>query len=353
MILKKVARRTIRMSKSVIGCIRLHYKATSNVVSEKKNVITLINTQKDSDNLGDNIIMKYARQALNEILQGEVIYEVASHCPASDKDIEVMLSSKAVIVCGTNFLYPHMEEYGVWKFDERMINIKNMVLLGVGWSGGIAGLYSSYVFRKLFKNNYLHSVRDQYTADNLSQIGVKNVINTNCVTLWGLDTTCAEIPIGKANSVVTTVTEYRNDRAQDIFMLTLLQELYDNVYFWPQGSKDLEYVRTLVNLDKITVLDRSLDAYERTLELPDIDYVGSRLHGGIYALRHNKRTIIIAVDNRAREIHRDTGIPVIESADVRTNLKNMVLSEWSTNVVLNTDSATLWVEALRNKIKEV
>ena len=283
-----------------------------------------------------------------------MIYEVASHCPASNKDIETMLSSKAVIVCGTNFLSAHMEEYGVWKFNERMINIKNMVLLGVGWAGGgTAGLYSSYVFRKLFKNDYLHSVRDQYTADNLSRIGIKNVINTNCVTLWGLDTTCAEIPIRKANSVVTTVTGYMNDKAQDVFMFNLLQELYDNVYFWSQGSKDLEYVKTIVSLDKVTVLDRSLDAYERTLELPEIDYVGSRLHGGIYALRHSRRTIIIAVDNIAREIHRDTGIPVIESADVRKDLKNLILSEWPTNVRLNTEAADLWTEALRSKIKGI
>lgn len=39
---------------------------------------------------------------------------------------------------------------------------------------------------------------------------------------------------------------------------------------------------------------------------------GTRLHAGIRCLNGGHRSLIIAIDNRARQIGEDTGLPVLE-----------------------------------------
>jgi polysaccharide pyruvyl transferase WcaK-like protein len=46
-----------------------------------------------------------------------------------------------------------------------------------------------------------------------------------------------------------------------------------------------------------------------------VDYVGNRLHGGIRAMQKLRRTIIIEIDNRAREMSRDFKLPTIARHD--------------------------------------
>jgi hypothetical protein len=53
-----------------------------------------------------------------------------------------------------------------------------------------------------------------------------------------------------------------------------------------------------------------MDPNARSLRY-DVDFVGARLHGGIRALQRGRRTLTIALDNRAREIAGDTGMPVV------------------------------------------
>ena len=86
--------------------------------------------------------------------------------------------------------------------------------------------------------------------------------------------------------------------------------------------------------EKITILGNSLDSLQANNYLKDnLDYVGSRLHGGIYALRHGKRSLILAVDNRALEIHKDTNLPVIPR-EATDGLAEIINSEWATEINL-------------------
>lgn len=43
--------------------------------------------------------------------------------------------------------------------------------------------------------------------------------------------------------------------------------------------------------------------------------MGTRLHAGIRCLNGGHRSLIIAIDNRARQIGEDTGLPVLERED--------------------------------------
>ncbi len=46
-----------------------------------------------------------------------------------------------------------------------------------------------------------------------------------------------------------------------------------------------------------------------------------------------RRTIIIGVDNRAAELHKDFGIPVVLQEDI-VQLENIIASEFSTKIKL-------------------
>jgi polysaccharide pyruvyl transferase WcaK-like protein len=50
-----------------------------------------------------------------------------------------------------------------------------------------------------------------------------------------------------------------------------------------------------------------------------VDYIGTRLHGGIFALNHGRRGLILEVDNRAKEMGKDFGLPTV----VRTDLERI------------------------------
>ena len=64
--------------------------------------------------------------------------------------------------------------------------LRNIVLFGVGWQQymGQSDVLSKLFFRKCLSRDYLHSVRDMYTYNELKDI-VPNVIYTACPTLLG------------------------------------------------------------------------------------------------------------------------------------------------------------------------
>ena len=319
----------------------------------KNNDIVIIDTAINSNNLGDEIIMYYVEHGLKEMISFDQCYHVASHSYPSEQDIEKMQQAKYVIVCGTNILSPQMELYSGWKFDKKMIHLDNVILVGVGWWGyKLPSMYSKFVYRNILSKTAIHSTRDEETAAMLQSIGINNVMNTNCLTMWGLDEICRFVPNKKCDRVVFTVTAVMHDPESDKLMVRILQEKYKELYFWPQGETDLEYLKNICDTSSITILDRTLKAYTDLLSAENIDYVGSRLHGGIHALHHNRRTIIIAVDNRAAEMSRDTNLPVIKSEEIASQLPKMIDSEWKTEITLNRQTAEQWKNALKERLAE-
>jgi len=170
--------------------------------------------------------------------------------------------------------------------------------------------------------------------------------------MWGVNNNSPFIPTKKCDKVIFTVTAVMHDPEADKRMINILKEKYKTLYFWPQGDTDLEHLKNICGTDNIVILDRTLKAYTDLLENEEVDYVGSRLHGGVHALHHNKRTIIIAVDNRATEMARDTGLPVIKSSEIGSRLPEMIDSQWETRISLNEDAAVKWKKALVKKLKQ-
>ena len=161
--------------------------------------------------------------------------------------------------------------------------------------------------------------------------------------MWGFDKTfCATIPVRKGKKVVFTLTDYVKDIEADQKMIDCLIREYNEVFFWIQGPSDFEYLQQFKNIQSIKIVSPSLDDYESVLSNDEIDYVGTRLHAGLFAIQHRKRTIIICVDNRARDISKDYNLNIIERDSI-DSLASMINSELETDVKINTENINKWI----------
>lgn len=266
-------------------------------------------------NLGDGVIMDGVKKQLDSVLKGNMVVEVSTHLPLSYYYGRFFKDFDLKFVCGSNLLKSSLfglnAQWNIKPWQKKIVG--PAILVGAGWWRycNKPNLYTRVLLRSVLSKNGIHSVRDQYTEEILRSIGITNVLNTGCASMW--DPTpghCAKIPQTKANNVVFTLTDYRTDIKNDTLLVQSLLRNYTSAYFWPQGSGDAKYFESL-NVDhaKIIWVEPSLCKFNELLtEVNDIEFVGTRLHGGIRAMQYLKRTLIIAVDNRALEKHKDFNI---------------------------------------------
>lgn len=306
--------------------------------------ITLLDTSIASTNHGDKIIMEAVEKEIAPFFSDTYIYHVASHEKMGRKSRSLLNASQFAIVGGSSLLSSHAWHARVWKIGLRdTFNTCPMVLMGAGWYQYQMkpDIYSRILFRRIFKNNYWHSVRDSYTKRQLNSIGINNVINTGCPTLWELTPEhCATIPQNKATAVVTTLNTYMPKPDLDGELLKLLHQQYEKVYFWTQTKTDYEYAKKLDS--DLIHLQPSLTDFNRLLDSDiNLDYVGNRLHAGIRAMQKGRRSIIIEIDNRAAEMAKDFGLNTTERNDF-FKLSGMIESNWPTKINLPTEEIKQW-----------
>lgn len=307
----------------------------------------ILDTAMNSENLGDQIIMENCLRQLQEGMEVEPLLHVATHTTISSYDRECLSKARYKILCGTNVISGHMRTYGLWKLGSDVSPYTNTVLMGVGMAdfNQTFDKYTQRLFKTILSSDFIHSVRDSETEQFLKNMGISNVINTGCPTMWSLThEQCEMIPKSKGNSVVCTITDYNKNFEQDRKMLEILLDEYKEVYFWIQGSKDLSYLQELGYFDKVHIIDATLEAYDKILALKNLDYVGTRLHAGIRALATGHRSIIISIDNRAESIATDTGLPIILREDIHAYLRNKIHSKFKTEINMNGENIKLWKE---------
>ena len=330
-----------KLIRSITGSVVQQYNRASYRLQKNNGSIIRFNTALSTDNLGDHIIMKYCTDILNELFPEGDFIDVSTHVlPTAEQEAQVR-KTKLKFLCGTNMMTSHVEEYWYWILPDglrRKLAYRNVILLGVGWKKyeDPCSDYTRMIYQCLLAPDVIHSVRDQYSEDMLRKAGIKNVINTGCPTMWKLTPEfCRTIPTEKAKSVITTVTDYRRDAEQDNKLLEILSRNYEHVYLWLQGKCDAEYLSTLSVPGNLTTIPASLEAYEQMLQSGEVDYVGTRLHAGIHALNHRVRSLIIAVDNRAVEIARDTNLPILPRASLPEGLEPWIVSAVETDIRIN------------------
>lgn len=308
--------------------------------------ILIFDTSVCSTNMGDRIIMEAVNDQLRRIFPDKFFLHTYSHDRIGKASYRLINSSRYSFVGGTNLLSSNMNKYNQWKvnmLDSLFIN--NIILMGVGWWQYQVkpNYYTKILLKRLLSKKHYHSVRDEYTKNQLKEIGIYNALNTACPTMWDLPTECNSIPESKADEVVFTLTDYNKCSELDKKLILCLKSNYNYCHFWPQGYGDLDYLLGLgVISNRIRILPPTLSAFNDLLhQTKSIDYVGTRLHAGIKALKNNRRTIIVGIDNRAIEKEKDFNMPVIHRNNIH-RLEHIIITSFETRITIPSSEINIW-----------
>lgn len=294
-----------------------------------------------SINLGDLIIYESISKVLKSNFPRHEIIRISTHQEISNKQIRLIKGAEFSIVGGTNLLSSNLREYNQWKsnFKKNLFKlpvVNNAVLLGVGWwqYQSSPAKNTKKFYKRLLSNSFQHSVRDSYSHSMLNKTGVLNVLNTSCPTTWDLNELSVDNKIIDPKNVLLMLTDYHPNYDVDNEILKIvLSRVSNKIYFYPQGSGDLAYLKGSEiykkNSDKFILLNHEHNEFDKFIKSEkDFIYIGSRLHGGIKCLQNGIYSLILANDNRAIEISKDINIPVIERDDF--NAINLWLDGLST-----------------------
>ncbi len=305
-------------------------------------------------NMGDHVIMNSAETGIRNIVKDKFIIHCATHAPAvtcyqntsHNPRMRVYDNAKYKFICGSNLLWRNLclprPTFNVNLWNCRPY--RGSVLLGVGTKQGQKKVnwYTKKLYRMILSTKYIHSVRDEETKQLVESLGYQ-AINTGCPSMWGFtEEFCKTIPTKKAEKVVFTLTDYDKNSIQDQKLIEILNENYKEVYFWIQGVFDWEYLQTLKHTQNIKIIPPTLKAFEEVLVQNEIDYIGTRLHGGMYATQKRKRVILLAIDNRVRSLKETYNLNVVER-DTIEELSHMIHSEFKTNINIKQEKIEQWL----------
>lgn len=311
--------------------------------------ILVLDTSVGTFNRGDDIIMECVWKELEFITEKHFTLTLPTHVSpfhwyqVARKSMALMTyaNAKYKFAGGSNLmvkdLLTHYPQWNINLFNYQPL--KGIIMMGIGAGAGAkSNWYTRHIYKSMLNKDYFHSMRDERSKGYVESLGLK-ALNTGCVTMWIFTPEfCKEIPTSKSDTVVFTITG--ND-ARNQHLVDILQKNYSRIAFWPQGNTDLEALKTLNNTDGIEIIPPTKDAYDKFLTNTATDYVGTRLHGGVYAMRHKRRAIIIAIDERARSINESNNLNCIEF-DQLDKLDDMINSSFETRIKMPFDTIEKW-----------
>jgi polysaccharide pyruvyl transferase WcaK-like protein len=259
---------------------------------------------------------------INELFSDDFIFKMQASEPFGKTSIQNFKKSDYIFFGGTNALTSNINKEKYIGFSIlNLIHFNRLLLLGVGWwqYQDKPNYFTKIFLKRALDSSLLHSVRDSYTQNMLSSIGIDNVLNTSCPSTWNLTNEhCAKISKSQSDSVVFTITDYNKDFKADSRFINHIQNHYKEIFFWPQGSGDLNYFSklNLLNRSNIKILKPNLESFDSLLRSKKIDYIGTRLHAGIRSLQNKSRALILAIDNRALEIAKDIQLDISERGNL-------------------------------------
>lgn len=321
--------------------------------------IILFNPAGGTLNSGDFIIEKYIKEEMDFLFSKATIAEIGTHLPIAHfyQNIKRNITRRACdeadykFLCGSSMIKTSLLRLSPdWSLTlSSCPYYKNSIGigLGIGKNSNHLDFYTKLIYSNIFSKDYIHSTRDEKTKIFLEKMGFK-AINTACPTLWGLtEEVCSIVPTKRKKNVIFTLT-YNNPSPEDKVLIDILSSEYEKLYFWVQGFGDLEYLESLTDISNIEIVGHSLSEFENILNSDnEIDYVGTRLHAGIFAIRHKIRTIIISIDNRASDMKETYNLPVISRRDIQNDLKYFINSTFETKINIPFDNINKWKEQFK------
>ena len=264
--------------------------------------VHILDTAIASDNIGDEIIMKSAYGYIEEAFKGYYITTSSSHDGIGPSSRKLINHADIVLLVGTNALSAryHANKPYIWHMRSSDIALLKgkVVLFGVGANKAFQKVENNQAdfLNEVLSRQHLHAARDISGKRILEGIGRK-AVDTTCPTLWMFRDKIPAHPAQKSERACFTLTQHKAS-ADDRDMIMALRENYKDLYFWPQQPRDLAYLQSLTETDDIKIIAPSLRSYDNFLANTNVDVIGTRLHGTIRGLQHNKRVIVIGIDNR-------------------------------------------------------
>ena len=318
--------------------------------------IVVFNTAIGSFNHGDDVIMHSAEDALAPLLDRSYIMELATHI-GNFNFIHYLKNSKKLqfadtcdykFIMGINLLSADLlRSIGQWVVDPVSKRLyKNSIMVGVGItkSGQTPTFYTKAFYKVILRKDIAHSVRDEESKIMLEQAAGVTVLNTGCPTLWKLTPeVCSRIPVQKAKNVVFTLSgqpKYQNMKC-DQQLIDIVERNYDHIYYWVQTYDDEGYLNKLHHTKEFTHI-YSLKQYQEVCQNGNVDYVGTRLHGGVYAMQNGVRAVIIEIDHRAKGFKEINNINSI-SRDNLDALEDYINGDIHTEIHLREKEIKEWI----------
>lgn len=318
------------------------------------NIISVFDTSVSTYNLGNEIIMDSVNSQLNELFYNDFIIRL----PIEDIGTKARSYNTRALytfVGGTNVLNGDIWRYRQWDLTlHNIIILRRLVLMGCGWfqyESKSPTRYTKWALSKVLDRHTVHSVRDEYTLKKCSALGIPGLkfINTGCPTLWNLyPSIISKISPRKSDSVIFTLTDYNQKPVRDKQLISQILSNYQTVYFFPQGTGDITYIKELGVWDNITIIPPRISEFDRIIDA-GADYLGTRLHAGIRALQRSSRSFIIGIDNRAKEMKINFNLPVVDEDSIGM-LGEIVNSDYALKLNIPWDNIRLWKDQFKEEL---
>lgn len=343
---------TKRALRSIVSKLKpnTHRSAENSQPIKTFRHIHLLNTAVSSDNIGDEIIFSSAFQHLSSVLTDAYITTSSSHDGFGPASRQAAEASDLILLIGTNAISPsyHVNSHFIWRISSSDVSIlrNKLVLVGVGANRYFDDIDPRQLdfFREVLSKKHIHSTRDKLGKYIIEKSG-HNAVETSCPTLWDFANMNQKTASTKSESVCFTLTKHK-PHPHDIDFIRILRESYSNLVFWPQQPRDYEYLKSLTKIEDIHIIPPNLASYDKFLQNEDVDVIGTRLHGTIRGLHHGKRSLVVSIDNRAREISESTGFPSIDRDDIIELLPTLIHSSEPIEIVLPTDKINTFLKQL-------
>ena len=316
--------------------------------------VVLLDTSIASNNMGDGIIMNSAEKYLDPYLKDYYKLRYPTHTSAFTlyqsrgwEKAEIVRSADLKFIFGTDLLCKDMfHPINLWNIQLWNCSpLCGTVTVGCGCSLeklNKVNHYTRRLYNKVLSHSFIHSTRDEETKEFLNSLGFDAIV-TGCPTLWTLTPElCSQIPTKKSNSVIFTLSGTAKDYERDQALIDILNRNYEKVYYWVQTIFDYDYLKELNNTDNIVVVQNDINGYGVFLDSHDVDYVGIRLHGGIFAMQHKKRSIIISIDHRARNINLNNNLNCIDRSQI-DSLEKFINRDIQTDVHVDYTKVNQWL----------
>ena len=319
--------------------------------------IIVFDTAVGTSNRGDDIIVSSAEIYLRPLLEQSFVMRFGTHvknlgwahCLTNSVKIKYAKEADYKFILGTNLLTSNairsMKQWPVLSLPDYLL-YKNCILMGVGikFKDTKLSLHTRLLYEKLLRKDIIHSVRDEQSKKLLSSISGLQVLNTGCPTLWSLTPElCEKIPTFKGPNVIATVSGYKSqqDAIKDQQMIAILEKNYEKIYLWVQTSEDEQYYKTLQHQKDVQRI-YSFKQFKEVCQNGKVDYIGTRLHGGIYAMQCGVRTLIVEIDQRAEGFRLTNNINTIKRDKIQA-LEDVLHSQIKTEIRLKSAEIKEWL----------